>query len=95
MKSETMKSGMMISCSGETSNRGVQILIGSLKPMQLQIRLMVFVAGMTQAVIPSLVKKGVTGVTVGVNNMTPPPAVPQLFVWQFGMDSVLGTWHPG
>jgi hypothetical protein len=56
------------------------------------------VPGLTQAAIPSLVKKGITGVSVGVNNMTPPPAVPQLFIWQYGDsadNSVMATWHPG
>ena len=50
---------------------------------------------MTQACIPSLVKKSVIGVSVGVNGMTPPPNVSKLFKWDYGTDSVLGTWHPG
>jgi len=41
------------------------------------------------------VKKGIGGISVGVNNMTPPPAVPSLFVWQYANDSVMATWHPG
>jgi len=51
--------------------------------------------GITQASIPSLVKKGIKGVSVGVNNMTPPPAVPSMFIWQYANESVLATWHPG
>jgi hypothetical protein len=51
--------------------------------------------GMSQAVIPSLVKMGVSGVTVGVNPMTSPPAVPSLFVWKYKSDSVIAAWHPG
>jgi len=50
---------------------------------------------MTQVAIPSLVKKGIKGISVGVNNMTPPPAVPSLFIWQYANESVLATWHPG
>lgn len=51
--------------------------------------------GITQAAIPSLVKKGIRGISVGVNNMTPPPAVPRLFMWQYANDSIMATWHPG
>lgn len=50
---------------------------------------------MTIAAVPSMTRKGIIGVSVGVNNMTPPPAVPKVFKWQFGTDSVIGTWHPG
>ena len=55
------------------------------------------VPGMTQTVIPILARKGVTGVTVGVNNMTPPPAVhiPPVFRWRYGNDEVFATWHAG
>jgi len=53
------------------------------------------VPGMTVAAVPSLKRKGVIGVSVGVNGMTPPPGTPTLFRWQYGKDSVLGTWHPG
>lgn len=53
-------------------------------------------AGLTQAAIPSLVKKGFIGVSVGVNDGTPPPAMPSnLFVWKYGGESILATWHPG
>jgi len=50
---------------------------------------------MTQASIPSLVKKGIKGISVGVNDMSPPPAVPSLFIWQYDNASVMATWHPG
>jgi len=51
--------------------------------------------GITHAAIPSLVKKGIKGISVGVNEMTPPPAVPSLFIWQYANDSIMATWHPG
>jgi len=51
--------------------------------------------GMTQSSIPSLVKKGIKGISVGVNDRTPPPVVPSLFVWQYANDSVMAAWHPG
>ena len=51
--------------------------------------------GLTSAAIPHLVKSGVSGVSVGVNNMTPPPAVPNPFVWKYGDADVVGTWHKG
>jgi len=51
--------------------------------------------GMTHASIPSLVKKGIKGISVGVNNLTPPPAVPRFFIWQYADESVMATWHPG
>jgi len=51
--------------------------------------------GMTQASIPSLVKKGIKGISVGVNDRSPPPNVPSLFIWQFADDNVMATWHPG
>ncbi|XP_071155642.1 uncharacterized protein [Mytilus edulis] len=53
------------------------------------------VPGMTQAIIPTLVKKGIQAVSVGVNPGTSPPAVPNLFRWQFEEKEVLGTWHAG
>ena len=52
-------------------------------------------AGMSQSVIPSLVKAGVGAVSVGVNDRTPPPAVPSLFRWGYQDQEVLATWHPG
>ncbi|XP_021341777.1 uncharacterized protein LOC110442470 [Mizuhopecten yessoensis] len=53
------------------------------------------VPGMTQAVIPSLVQKGIMAVSVGVNPGTSPPAVPKLFTWEFEDSAVLATWHAG
>ncbi|XP_033729575.1 uncharacterized protein LOC117318725 [Pecten maximus] len=53
------------------------------------------VPGLTQAVIPSLVQKGVIAVSVGVNPGTSPPAVPKLFTWKFEDSAVLATWHAG
>ncbi|XP_076091967.1 uncharacterized protein LOC143063623 [Mytilus galloprovincialis] len=53
------------------------------------------VPGMTQAIIPTLVEKGIQAVSVGVNPGTSPPAVPNLFRWQFEEKEVLGTWHAG
>lgn len=50
---------------------------------------------MTQAIIPTLVEKGIQAVSVGVNPGTSPPAVPNLFRWQFEEKEVLGTWHAG
>ena len=51
---------------------------------------------MTQAVIPSLVKMNVSGVSVGVNGGSLPPAVPKgAFVWKYKDQSVMATWHPG
>ena len=59
-----------------------------------------FSVGMTQAIIPTLVKMGVSAVSVGVNPMTSPPAVPNPFVWRFNhsdgsSDSVIGLCHKG
>ncbi len=51
--------------------------------------------GMTQAIIPTLVKMGISAVSVGVNSMTPPPAVPNPFVWNYQGQSVIATWHKG
>ncbi|XP_070532505.1 uncharacterized protein [Ptychodera flava] len=53
------------------------------------------VPGITQATIPTLVKHGIEAVSVGVNSMSSPPAVPNPFVWKYGNDSVLAMWHPG
>lgn len=59
------------------------------------VNVSMFVAGMTQAIIPTLVEKGIDAVSVGVNPGTSPPAVPNLFVWRFEEQEVLATWHPG
>ncbi|XP_048776556.1 uncharacterized protein LOC125680826 isoform X2 [Ostrea edulis] len=53
------------------------------------------VPGLTQAVIPSLVQRGISAVSVGVNPGSSPPAVPPLFRWSFEDDEVMATWHPG
>ncbi|XP_064635119.1 uncharacterized protein LOC135492532 [Lineus longissimus] len=53
------------------------------------------VPGMTQAVIPVLVKQGIAAITVGVNAATSPPAVPRIFNWEYNGQSVLAMWHPG
>lgn len=58
------------------------------------------VPGLTRAVIPILVEKGIHAVTVGVNNMSPPPAVPNpTFRWvqttSAGNSEVMAMWHPG
>lgn len=54
-----------------------------------------FKTGLTQAVIPSLVQRGIAAVSVGVNPGTSPPAVPSLFRWNFEGKEVMATWHPG
>ena len=51
-------------------------------------------SGMTQGVIPSMVHRGVLGVSIGVNDQVPPPVTPPLFVWKYGVDSVMATFHP-
>ena len=53
------------------------------------------VPGMTAAVIPYLVEAGIKGVTVGVNPGSAPPAVPSLFQWRYGTDSIIAMWHAG
>ncbi|CAD5114874.1 DgyrCDS3907 [Dimorphilus gyrociliatus] len=53
------------------------------------------VPGLTQAAIPILSSFGVKGLSVGVNPMTPPPDVPQIFNWKFNNHSVIATWHKG
>lgn len=45
--------------------------------------------------IPSLVQRGISAVSVGVNPGSSPPAVPPLFRWSFEDDEVMATWHPG
>lgn len=51
---------------------------------------------MSQAVIPTLVKKQVLAVSVGVNGDTAPPAVPRgVFLWEFEQFSAIAMWHPG
>ncbi|CAE1326482.1 unnamed protein product [Acanthosepion pharaonis] len=50
---------------------------------------------MTQAVIPILAQNNIKAVSVGVNGVSSPPAVPKLFNWVFKNQSVIGFWHPG
>ncbi|XP_064635221.1 uncharacterized protein LOC135492603 isoform X2 [Lineus longissimus] len=52
------------------------------------------VPGMTQAVIPVLVKQGIAAITVGVNAASSPPAVPRIFNWEYKGQRVLAMWHP-
>lgn len=53
------------------------------------------VPAMTQAVLPILTDLGIEAVSVGVNTVTAPPAVPPIFNWKFKNSSVIGIWHPG
>lgn len=53
------------------------------------------VPGMSQALIPLFEEMGVEAVSVGVNTVTSPPAVPPIFRWMFKNSSVIGLWHPG
>ena len=55
----------------------------------------VFIAAMTQGIIPILQEEGVAAISVGVNTVTAPPAVPPIFTWKFQNSSVIGIWHPG
>jgi hypothetical protein len=50
---------------------------------------------MTQGIIPILQEEGVAAISVGVNTVTAPPAVPPIFTWKFQNSSVIGIWHPG
>ena len=63
---------------------------------QKLLKILCPISGMTQPVIPSLVKMNVSGVSVGVNGGSLPPAVPKgAFVWKYKDQSVMATWHPG
>ncbi|XP_070176101.1 uncharacterized protein [Littorina saxatilis] len=59
------------------------------------------VPGMTKAVIPHLKKHKIAAISVGVNTMTSPPAVPRTpFIWKVNPkdsdeDGVIAFWHPG
>ena len=55
----------------------------------------VYFTAMTQAVLPILTDLGVEAISVGVNTVTAPPAVPPIFNWKFMNSSVIGIWHPG
>lgn len=56
---------------------------------------------MTKAVIPIMKKHNISAITVGVNPMTSPPAVPpHPFVWKLSPqdndeDGIIAFWHPG
>ena len=51
---------------------------------------------MTIAVVPTLVKKNIAAVSVGVNDGTSAPAVPKIFTWKFDSDNeVIAMWHKG
>ena len=54
------------------------------------------VSGLTQAVIPSLVKMNISAISVGVNPFTASPAVPKgAFLWKYNDQDIMATWHPG
>ncbi|XP_052061610.1 uncharacterized protein LOC127701658 [Mytilus californianus] len=53
------------------------------------------VPAMTQGIVPILEEEGVAAISVGVNTVTAPPAVPPIFRWKFQNSSVIGIWHPG
>ncbi len=53
------------------------------------------VPGMTVAAIPVLLNSGIRGLTVGVNSGSAPPAVPNLFHWEYQGARILAMWHPG
>ena len=51
---------------------------------------------MTQAVVPSLTKMNILGISVGVNALSAAPAVPKgAFLWKYNDQGVMATWHPG
>ena len=54
------------------------------------------VPGMTRSLIPLLVSNSVQAVTVGVNTVSMPPAVPSVFLWQDPVSEteVVAMWHP-
>ena len=53
------------------------------------------VPGLTQCAIPFFVKNGISAVSVGVNPSSSPPAVPNIFSWQYQGESIIGIWHAG
>ena len=56
------------------------------------------VPGMTAAVIPVLRRNNIKAVSVGVNPMSAPPAVPKLFQWKLhneSKDVMMAMWLPG
>ena len=54
------------------------------------------VPGITRSVIPLMVANGVQAITVGVNTVSMPPAVPSVFRWQdpLSQTEVVAMWHP-
>ena len=58
-------------------------------------------AGMTKAVLPIMKKYNIAAITVGVNPMTSPPAVPRNpFIWKMNSEDsdeegIIAFWHPG
>ena len=56
---------------------------------------------MTKAVLPIMKKHNIAAITVGVNLMTSPPAVPRNpFIWKMNRedsneDGIIAFWHPG
>ncbi|XP_005101661.1 uncharacterized protein LOC101864074 isoform X2 [Aplysia californica] len=56
------------------------------------------VPGITKAVIPRLISRGVKAISVGVNPGTAPPAVPSPFLWKVSekdADGIIGFWDKG
>ena len=53
------------------------------------------VPGLTAAAIPLLLAHGISAITVGVNPGSAPPAVPDLFVWNYRGHKIVAMWHPG
>lgn len=57
------------------------------------------VPGLTRAVIPILVSKGIKAISVGVNAGSAPPGVPKYtpFIWRDEPSGtqILAFWHPG
>ncbi|XP_053402120.1 uncharacterized protein LOC123550399 isoform X2 [Mercenaria mercenaria] len=52
------------------------------------------VPGTTQAVIPVLKKMGISALSIGVNGATCPAAVPPVFLWKNGNQSLITLYHP-
>ncbi|XP_055957826.1 uncharacterized protein LOC130013170 [Patella vulgata] len=53
------------------------------------------VPGMSKALLPIFASKGIVAITVGVNPMSAPPGVPDIFNWQYQNKSLIAMWHPG
>lgn len=52
------------------------------------------VPGTTKAVIPILKKLGISALSIGVNGATCPAAVPPVFLWKNGNESLITLYHP-